>query len=319
MNRACARPRDIPRAISAIQYMATINEDAAAEMTYSLPQGNQKVEGPSIRFAEALFQVWGNCEAETQLVSIDRSLKCVVVKGIFTDLETNATTRSEVRRRISDRYGKIYSDDGINKTVNAALAIARRNAILGGIPKPVWAQAYGSARKTIAGLLTDLPKKRREALQAFQKLQVTPDMLFHVLEIRSEEDITAEHLVTLRGMHSALKNGEATLDEIFSEPSQGAAPLIEAPGKPRTLADLDTQRTNPPAQVPVAEAEPEGGPTDPSGSDSSPEIQAEHDGYLAGQAGHGERALPQAYRGTALAAHWKKGLARARNEQQGIE
>jgi hypothetical protein len=50
---------------------------------------------------------------------------------------------STVRRRIFDSRGRLFNDDMITVTGNAACAIAKRNAILSGVPK----SAFGTSRR----------------------------------------------------------------------------------------------------------------------------------------------------------------------------
>src|SRR6185312_15747258 len=82
--------------------------------------------------------------------------------------------------------------------------------------------------------------RRAEAVKQFAIFGVTPEMIFHVLEVKGIEDITIEHLVTLKGILTAIKEGDTTAEQIFSAPmgqssnSMGSATAAKA-------SDLDNK------------------------------------------------------------------------------
>lgn len=216
---ARAYPRSLKRVQSAILSMATLDEESAEECMYALPRGGKPIQGPSIRFAEILKQSYGNCRAAARVVNVDRKEKFIEAEGVFHDLETNTATMARVRRRISNKQGALLTDDMIIVTGNAACSIALRNAILGGVPKPLWRRAYESVQSTIAGDATTLSASRSKAIAFFANFGVKPEQIFQAIGVTGEEDITVDHVVTLRAMGATVKNGEATVEEMFN-PSQ---------------------------------------------------------------------------------------------------
>jgi len=237
LNFARNNPRNIQRSREAMVKMATWDEEIAKSMYYSVPRGGKMVTGESIRFAETIKQAWPNCECDAIVLAINKDQKYVVVRGYFLDYETNNTTEETVYRPIRDKHGNLYSDDMIAVTCNAACSIAVRNAITAGIPRPLWIDAYRAARKKAAGGLEGLPKRRQDALKRFMEAGVAPDRVLASIGVRSEVQMTGEHITTLVGMWSALENGDATLDELF--PPVTLPVEQEQKPKPRkTLADL---------------------------------------------------------------------------------
>lgn len=255
MQIATARryPRSLKEVSSRIYNLVTLDEESAEECTYALPRGGKPIKGPSIRFAESLQQAYGNNRAAARVVEINRVDKYVEAEGVFLDLETNVATTVRTRRRIVDKHGKLYSDDMILVTGNAAGSIAKRNAILGGVPKPLWRAAYEAANRVISGDVTTLAVNREKALKAFAAFGVKPEQLFTALDIKGVEDVTVDHIGTLRGMHSALKNGESTVEEMFAPPT--AERKIDAERNP--LVD-SKERPKPADQT--TKSEPEGEP-----------------------------------------------------------
>lgn len=131
-------PRSLTKISRNVLSLVTISAKAAEKCTYALPRGGKPITGPSIRLAEIVASQYGNCRIGARVVHVDRVEKYIEAEGIFHDLETNTATTARVRRRISDRNGKLLNDDMIIVTGNAACSIAKRNAIFGGVPEALW-------------------------------------------------------------------------------------------------------------------------------------------------------------------------------------
>jgi hypothetical protein len=215
-------PRSLGKVASMVHNYVTLDLESAAECTYALPRDGKAITGPSIRFAEILKACYGNCRAAARVVHVDRIEKYVEAEGIFHDLENNTATSARVRRRISGKNGKVFSDDMILVTGNAASSIALRNAILGGIPKPLWRRAFEAAQDAAHGDIQTLAVNRDKALKYFARFGVTPDQVFAALGLNGVEDIMVEHIGTMRGMCEALKNNEATVEEMFVTVTKGS-------------------------------------------------------------------------------------------------
>lgn len=229
-------PRSIQKAMANILSLATLDEETAESCVYALPRGGKPIRGPSVRLAEIIVSQWGNCRVAARITHVDRTEKFVEAEGVFHDLETNMARRATVRRRISDKHGRLLTDDMILVTGNAACSIASRNAILAGVPKAVWGKALARCEKVIAGDVTTLSENIEQAMKAFAAFGVTPERVCASLDLAGVADIKLDHIVTLRAMHSALKNAEATVEEMFPLPKveakKDAAPVKAAPTPP---------------------------------------------------------------------------------------
>jgi hypothetical protein len=215
ITTAHAFPRSVTKAVRNILTLATLDEQTAAECIYALPRDGKVLRGASIRLAEIAASQWGNCRIGARVVHVDRIEKYVEAEGVFHDLETNMSTTKRWRRRISTKKGLLFNDDMILVTGNAACSIATRNAVLGGVPRAVWGRGYEGAIGVIAGDVKTLSERRERALKAFSAFGVVPDQVFSALAVGGLDDITLEHMPTLIGMHSSLKSGEATVEEMF--------------------------------------------------------------------------------------------------------
>jgi hypothetical protein len=238
MTLAQKKKRDIAEVKKDIEKLAILDPDCAEENVYALPRGGKPVRGASIRLAEIIQTQWGNNRVWSGVVSTDRVNKWVTAVGIFFDLEKNTCITKQSSRRISDKNGRIFSDDMIITTQNAACSIAQRNAILAGVPRTVWRKAYEMCEQVLAGDIATLVERRDKAFKAFAAFGVKPEQICAVLDVKNIDGITLEHMPTLIAMHTAIKSGEATVEELF-DPRRAAVAGF-APVK-NPLADDEPQ------------------------------------------------------------------------------
>lgn len=236
-------PRSIKKFLNEALEMVTLSEDIAGECIYALPRAGKSIEGPSARFAEIIVSAWGNCRAGTRVVQEDD--RFVTSQGVFIDLQRNTAITCEVKRRITDKNGNRFKDDMIGVTSNACCSIALRNAVLKGVPKAFWRKLYDEARRVAIGDVKTLATRRAAMLDAFAKMGVTPEMIFAKLEIAGEPDITLDQLAVLRGMFTALKEGDSTIEQLFSHEVSTVSKA-----KPSKLNEkLKTKDEPPPSQM----------------------------------------------------------------------
>jgi hypothetical protein len=215
-------PRSITQFMKDAKEMVSLTEDIAGDCIYALPRDGKSIEGPSARFAEILISAWGNCRAGARVVSEDE--RFVNSQGVFLDLQHNTAITYEVKRRITNKHGKKFKDDMIGVTSNAACSIALRNAVLKGIPKAYWRPIYELARKTAIGDVTTLATRRKAVLDEFGKMGVVPDMIYSKLGVAGFNDITLDHLGFLRGIFTALREGDTTIEQVFSSDDGAQVP-----------------------------------------------------------------------------------------------
>jgi hypothetical protein len=216
-------PRSISQFRKDVYDMVAVSEAVAAECMYALPRDGKMIEGPSARFAEILASAWGNSRAGARVV--DEGPEFITAQGVFHDLQKNVAITYEVQRRITGKGGKRYNSDMIAMTGNAASSIALRNAILKGIPKAFWAEMFEQARRVSLGDAKTLPTRRAEAFAALQKFGITKQQACTKLGARGEEDIGLEQLAVLRGILTAIREGDTTAEEAFAPDDKPNAPM----------------------------------------------------------------------------------------------
>lgn len=299
-------PRSTAGSVEAMVSMATMNSDAVEESIYAVPRGGKTIRGPSIRFAEIVAQSWGNCRDAARVTHVDRIERWVEAEALFHDLQTNRATTTRVKRTIELKKNKRTLDlDMIALAGAAAMSIARRNAILGGVPKAAWKKAYDAVESVIRGDVKTLVERRDRAMGYFHKAGVPPERVLRALELRAVDDITLEHLVTMQGWRTAIGSGEATAEEIFPEerPAQGPKEdKLKRLAEPHEPHDAEASRKQ--ASEQEAGASPSSAPpaSDPAGASPKARAQAARLNALIAQ---GDEA---AVRGKAAVREWLDAL-----------
>lgn len=254
-------PRVLSQFINDIRTMALLDEETAASCFYALPRRSgdedRSIEGPSIRFAEIVMSAWGHMRVEGRVV--DELDRFVVSRGTCWDVQKNNIVAYEVRRGIyTSSKGKWparrYSDDMIAVTANAAASIAIRDAILRNVPQPLWRAIWTEAKRVAVGDGSTLSKRRKEMLDYFQKLGLTPARVLAVVDAQTEADITLDKLAVLRGLATAIKESTTTVDEAFPEIRPGQGPVMmpqraegAGPTSPGAEPPPSSATTTPPA------------------------------------------------------------------------
>lgn len=210
-------PRSIPDVLNKISTYATMDVETAADCFYVLRRngsnGSNTVEGLSVRMAEIIAGAWGNLRVQTRIIGNDG--KTITAQGICHDLETNVAVSVEVKRRITDKYGKTYSEDMQVVTGNAASAIAFRNAVLKVVPKAVTKRVIEGVKQVALGQSLDLETSRQRMIEYFAKLGVTKEMLLEYLNLKKVDEIDKEAVFELRATANAIKEGTTTVQDTF--------------------------------------------------------------------------------------------------------
>lgn len=233
-------PRDITATLNKIATYATMDQETAEDCFYVLRrkgQGGQDsvIEGLSIRMAEIIAGAWGNLRVATRIVGNDG--KMITAQAMCHDLETNLAVCKEVKRRITDKYGKTYSEDMQVVTGNAAASIAFRNAVLAVIPKAITKRVINEVKKVALGQSIDVETARQNCIANYAKRGVTEKMLCDYLGVRSVAEIDKEKLFELKATLTAINEGTTTVQETFINPAKEAQQQAAAKKKATTAQE----------------------------------------------------------------------------------
>lgn len=212
-------PRDIQQCLDNIRALSMIDEDTMESCFYHLERKDKdgqikEIEGMSVRMAEIFVSCWGNLRVATRIIGNDG--RKITAQGICFDVQNNVAVSCETSRRITNKNGKTYSDDMQIVTGNAASAIAFRNAVFKVIPAAVTKAVTNEIRQRLLEMTsTKISQKRRNAVEWFTKRGVTESELKKYLGTDNLETISAEEIVNLRGVATAIREGSSSIDEIF--------------------------------------------------------------------------------------------------------
>lgn len=206
-------PRDVQTALNRIKTIATLDTETAEDCFYALRRQGALIEGVSVRLAEIIAGSWGNLRVQTRIVGNDG--KTVTAQGVCHDLETNLAVCVEVKRRITDKYGKTYSEDMQVMTGNAASAIAFRNAVLKVVPKAVTKRVINEVKDVAVGKSMDLESRRQNMLKYYGTIGVTEKEILAYCGVKAVADIDASMIFELSGLKNAIKEGTTTIQEAF--------------------------------------------------------------------------------------------------------
>ncbi len=170
----------------------------------------------------------------------------IVAQGVAHDLESNVRYSFDAKRRITDRDGNRYNADMIATTGNAACAIALRNAILRTVPRALWGPIYDQTRQVIGGKqkpknaaeTAEVVEKRTKALDFLrERYNLSEGQVCRILKVGGTDQIGADQIVILRGLATALQDGEITVDQAL----RGSKPIPSMP-KPKRGKKAKTHR-----------------------------------------------------------------------------
>jgi hypothetical protein len=206
-------PRNLKKALENILFLATQDKETADNCFYSVKRDGKTIRGASIRLAEIITSCYGNIRASSRIVSNDG--KMVTAQGMCWDLENNVAFSVEVKRRITDKYGRVYSDDLVVITSNACCSIALRNAIFKVVPQAVTSRVQTEIKKIVLGEAKDFETTRKTAIEYFVNLGVTEKNILDLFSKKSVQDLDRDDIFDLRGIATAINEGDTTLESAF--------------------------------------------------------------------------------------------------------
>jgi phosphoribosylformylglycinamidine (FGAM) synthase PurS component len=228
-------PRHLPETLNKIATYATMDAETAEDCFYAIRRGGDVIEGISVRMAEIIAGAWGNMRIQTRIIGNDG--KTITAQGVCHDLETNIAISVEVKRRITDKQGRTFSEDMQVVTGNAASAIAFRNAVLKVVPKAVTKKVIDEVKQVALGKSIDMETGRQNAIANYKKRGVSEQILFDYLSITKREEIDKEKLFALKATLNAINEGTTTVEDEFINPAKEKKAAEEAAKKTDATKD----------------------------------------------------------------------------------
>jgi hypothetical protein len=199
--------------------------ELAEQCFYNKPAGKDRdgnmkyVKGGSVRLAEIIASEYGNIMVQ---IDAEENATGVVALCRVYDAQKNFAIQAPVKRAYTSAR-----DQARQNTYNAAVSIAYRNGIFKVVPKAMaeklWKIAEGITSGSIPKAGAKRGRKTRDAklskmIDAFSELKVTPEMLAEYLMLEKIDDLAPEQYTELRGLYTALKNGDADIGSLFNVP-----------------------------------------------------------------------------------------------------
>ncbi len=240
-------PRDVNAAYSRL--MTSCKRKGLAEAAiYEYPRGGQKVEGPSIRLAEAAAQCWGNLDFG--VVEVEQSAGQSVVMAYAWDLETNTrqVKTFTVKHERHTRQGRSFLTDprDIYEMVANQGARRLRACILGVIPGDVIDDAIAQCEKTLIGDGKEpIAARVQKMLTAFAEFSVTAEMVEAKLGHKVDA-ITETELAKLRKTYTSIKDGMGGIHDFFPVTGQQQIASESTGGSKseRLAKDIDAKKSS---------------------------------------------------------------------------
>ncbi|MEM4203194.1 MAG: hypothetical protein QXS54_03900 [Candidatus Methanomethylicaceae archaeon] len=217
ITTAKAYPRNIEMVLNEVQTQISIDPNIAKGMWYTFPRGNNIIEGPSMRLAEVFLSCWGNLRVQGRIKEISDTY--VIAEAVVFDMERNTAVCKEARRKIINKDGVRFNEDMIQLTAQGAISIAIRNALFTIIPRIFVMRALQYAKE----IAFKHPKERtksvqelfNDAVREFSKFKISKEQLLEHLQ-RSEDNISNDDIIYLRGIYNAIKDGELKPNDIIN-------------------------------------------------------------------------------------------------------
>ena len=218
ISTAKAYPRNQKAFVENAIELATMDTETAESCFYCLVRngkdGKSEIKGASIRLAEIAASCWGNLHAATRIV--ENNGKFITAESVAWDLERNVKISSQVKRKITGRDGRTFSEDMQVVTGNAACAIALRNAILKVVPKALIDRVYEAAVKFSVGDQKTINTKRKEIFDKLNKMGIETEKVLTFFNKNAIDEINADELRQIIGVGTAIKEGLLKIDRAFS-------------------------------------------------------------------------------------------------------
>jgi hypothetical protein len=214
-------PRNLRNVLENIFFLATQDKETAENCFYALKRDGKVIRGASIRLAEVISNCYGNLRASARIIANDGRL--LTAQGICWDLENNVAYSIEVKRKITDRNGKTFSEDMQVITANACCSIAIRNAIFKCVPLAITSRVQEKIKQVVLGEEKDFATIRKNAVDYFVKQGITAKNILNLFEKKALDELTRDDVFDLRGIATAIKEGDTTLEQAFSVPTKSNA------------------------------------------------------------------------------------------------
>lgn len=217
---ARANPRDPVAATDEILNAFT-RASLAEQAKYQYARGGNDIDGPSIRAAESIAQLWGNIEFGFKEISRGigaDNIPFSEVEAYAWDLQKGARRPVQfIARHWRDTKsgGYVLKDERDIYELVANMAQRRvRACILAIVPGDVIEAAMKQAETTLRAKADTSPEAMQKMIEAFSTFGVTKDQIEKRIQRRIDA-ITPAQVVTLKKIYASLRDGMSEAADWF--------------------------------------------------------------------------------------------------------
>lgn len=232
-------PRNLATVLKNIEYLATQDQETAESCFYAIKRDGKTITGATVRLAEIISSCWGNMRSQAKIIANDG--RTITAQGMCWDLETNVAYSVEVRRKITTKTGSTYTEDMQIVSANAACSIALRNAVFKIIPMALTRKIQERIKDVMLGDGQSFEDIKQKALKHFIDQGITKGQILKLLERERVEDIMRDDVFILRGIATAIEDGDTTLNLAFSGKNPNSGGLSNKLKLPETEESAETE------------------------------------------------------------------------------
>jgi hypothetical protein len=200
-----------------LQKLAALGAAAGDDWFYRFPVKNKNggkdfIEGASIKLANDVARIYGNCEVDTRVIDLGSSW---LIYARFTDFESGyALTRPFQQNKNASKLGGSDNDRRLDIAFQIGVSKAIRNVVVNAL-QTFSDFAFEAARNSLIDKIgKDVKKWQEKTLQGLSNHGVDAQRVEFVIG-RAAKDWTAPDLAKIIAMMKAIADGMATIDETF--------------------------------------------------------------------------------------------------------
>jgi len=200
-----------------LQKLAALGAAAGDDWFYRFPVRNKNgqkdfIEGASIKLANDVARIYGNCEVDTRVIDLGPSW---LIYARFTDFESGyALTRPFQQNKNASKMGGSDNDRRLDIAFQIGVSKAIRNVVVNAL-QTFSDFAFEAARNSLIDKIgKDVKRWQEKTLQGLANHNVDPQRVEFVIG-RAAKDWTAPDLAKIIAMMKAIGDGMTTVDETF--------------------------------------------------------------------------------------------------------
>jgi hypothetical protein len=225
-------PRDPIQAMDRI-LNACARPTLAEVAIYEYARGGTKIDGPSVRLAEALAQAWGNLNAGVTILSSRTGESECIAYAVDLESGYREERRFTVKHwRDTKNGGYAIKDERDIYELAANMGARRKRAcILAVIPGDVVEAAVSQCSLTLATKMEVTPERLKSLLEKFSEFGVTQEQIEGRIQRRLDA-MTPALMVGLGKVYNSMKDGMSKPSDWFGAAAGADGPdPSDAPSK----------------------------------------------------------------------------------------